>query len=70
MIGPGLKRTNLHSFQKRALAFIRHKRKCALFLDMGLGKSVIALTAASDMLDEFLINKVLVIAPLRVSTNV
>lgn len=70
MIGPGLKRTNLHSFQKRALAFIRHKRKCALFLDMGLGKSVIALTAASDMLDEFLINKVLVIAPLRVSNTV
>jgi len=70
VIGPGLKRTNLHSFQKRALAFIRHKRKCALFLDMGLGKSVIALTAASDMLDEFLINKVLVIAPLRVSNTV
>jgi SNF2 family DNA or RNA helicase len=37
---------------------------------MGLGKSVIALTAASDMLDEFLINKVLVIAPLRVSNTV
>ena len=70
MIGPGLKRTDLHSYQKRALAFIKNRRKCALFLDMGLGKSVIALTAAADMLDDFLINKVLVIAPLRVSNTV
>ena len=70
MIGLGLKRANLHSYQQRALAFIKDKRKCALFLDMGLGKSVIALTAASDMLDDFLINKVLVVAPLRVSNTV
>jgi superfamily II DNA or RNA helicase len=70
VIGLGLKRANLHSYQQRALAFIKDKRKCALFLDMGLGKSVIALTAASDMLDDFLINKVLVVAPLRVSNTV
>src|SRR5699024_630058 len=41
-----------------------------LFLDMGLGKSVITLTAIFDLcLDSFLVRKVLVIAPLRVALD-
>ena len=65
-----LSRDNLHDYQNKALAFIKDKRKCALFLDMGLGKSVTTLTAASDMLEDFAVNKVLVIAPLRVANTV
>ena len=37
---------------------------------MGLGKTVISLTAASHFLDNFLIQKVLVISPLRVANSV
>ena len=65
-----LTRANLHDYQNKALAFIKDNRKCALFLDMGLGKSVTTLTAASDMLEDFAIENVLVIAPLRVSNTV
>ena len=65
-----LSRDNLHDYQNKALTFIKDKRKCALFLDMGLGKSVTTLTAASDMLEDFAVNKVLVIAPLRVANTV
>lgn len=42
----------------------------AVFLDMGLGKSVITLSAIFDLcLDSFLVRKVLVIAPLRVARD-
>ena len=42
----------------------------AVFLDMGLGKSIITLTALFDLcLDSFLVRKVLVIAPLRVARD-
>jgi|JYMV01.1.fsa_nt_gi SNF2 family DNA or RNA helicase len=63
-------RSDLHEYQNKALAFIKDKRKCALFLDMGLGKTVSTLTAISDMLDDFSINKILIIAPLRVANTV
>ena len=42
----------------------------ALFLDMGLGKTVITLTALRDlMLDTCEVSKVLVIGPLRVARD-
>lgn len=65
-----LDRSNLHNYQEAALKVILQKRKCGLFLDMGLGKTTTTLTAASDMLDDFLITKVLIIAPLRVANSV
>lgn len=65
-----LDRSNLHNYQEAALKVILQKRKCGLFLDMGLGKTTTTLTAASDMLDDFLIAKVLIIAPLRVANSV
>ena len=60
----------LHHYQEHAVDFILKKQKCALFLDLGLGKTAITLTAVSEMLDLFAVNRVLVIAPLRVSRNV
>jgi SNF2 family DNA or RNA helicase len=65
-----LTRNNLHAYQRRAVSFIKDKRRCGLFLDMGLGKSASALTAISDLIDEFAIHKVLVVAPLRVANSV
>lgn len=33
---PILKRSMLHSYQNRAVQFVKDKHGCALFLDMGL----------------------------------
>ena len=59
-----------HEYQKFATQFILANPIAAVFLEMGLGKSVITLTALFDLcLDQFLIRKVLVIAPLRVARD-
>lgn len=56
-----------HEYQKFATNYIEEHPISALLIDMGLGKTVITLTALLDLLfDSFLIHKVLVIAPLRV----
>lgn len=59
-----------HDYQKYATDFILSHPISAVFLEMGLGKSVITLTALFALcLDQFLIRKVLVIAPLRVARD-
>ena len=59
-----------YEYQSYATNFILIHPAAAVFLDMGLGKSVIALTAIFDLcLDSFLVRKVLVIAPLRVARD-
>lgn len=65
-----LSRDNLHNYQRKAVNFIIEKKRCQLWLDMGLGKSVTTLTAITDLLDSFSVNRVLVIAPLRVANSV
>jgi SNF2 family DNA or RNA helicase len=65
-----LSRENLHGYQRRAVSFIRDRRRCGLFLDMGLGKTSSALTAASDLIENFSVHKILIIAPLRVANSV
>lgn len=63
-------RYNAHDYQKYATKFILQHPIAAVFLEMGLGKSVITLTALFDLiLDQFIIGKVLVIAPLRVARD-
>ncbi|GLI52224.1 DEAD/DEAH box helicase [Tepidanaerobacter syntrophicus] len=59
-----------HEYQEYATKFILSHPIAAILLEMGLGKSVITLTAIFDLtLDSFLIRKVLVIAPLRVARD-
>ena len=59
-----------HNYQTYVTTFILEHPISAVFLDMGLGKSVITLTSIFDLcLDSFLIRKVLVIAPLRVARD-
>ncbi|RTL05687.1 DEAD/DEAH box helicase [Candidatus Dependentiae bacterium] len=64
------KRSDLHKYQRKAVKFILKKLKCGLFLDMGLGKTATTLTAISDLLDEFRVSNVLIVAPLKVANNV
>ena len=59
-----------HDYQKYCIEYIRDHPVSALFLDMGLGKTIITLTALNSlMFDELKVNKVLVIAPLRVARD-
>ncbi len=61
---------NPHEYQDYATRFILEHPIAAILLEMGLGKSVITLTAIFDLtLDSFEIRKVLVIAPLRVARD-
>ncbi len=56
-----------HTYQSFAIQRILDQPATGLFLDMGLGKTVCALTAAAELLhNRFEISRVLVIAPLRV----
>ena len=57
-----------HEYQRYATEYIKSHPVAAVFLDMGLGKTVITLTALFDLLfDEFAVRKILVVAPLRVA---
>lgn len=59
-----------HNYQTYATEFILEHAESAVFLDMGLGKSVITLTAIRELcLDRYEVSKVLVIAPLRVARD-
>lgn len=63
-------RYEAHDYQKYATEFILAHPVSAVFLEMGLGKSVITLTALSALMhDQFLIRKALVVAPLRVARD-
>ena len=59
-----------HDYQRYATDFILAHPEAAILLDMGLGKSVISLTAIWELcLNRFEIGRVLVIAPLRVARD-
>ena len=61
---------NPHNYQTYATEFMIKNPVSAVFLDMGLGKTVVTLTAINEMCrDSFLVSKVLVIAPLRVARD-
>lgn len=57
-----------HAYQSYAIEYIENNPIAAVLLDMGLGKTVITLTALNDLLfDSFEVHRVLIIAPLRVA---
>ena len=60
---------NPHKYQSYATDFIVNNPIAAIFLEMGLGKSVITLTAMRKLFETDTICKVLVIAPLRVARD-
>lgn len=59
-----------HDYQRYATDFIVNHNISAVLLEMGLGKSVISLSAINElMLDYFDVSRTLVIAPLRVAIS-
>lgn len=57
-----------HAYQAYCIKRIEEIPKLGLFLDMGLGKTVITLTAVKDLkYNRFQIQKVLIIAPKKVA---
>ena len=58
-----------HNYQTFAADFIKRQQISAIFLDCGLGKTIITLSAVNDLLfDSFQAHRVLIIAPLRVAS--
>ena len=56
-----------HDYQTYAIDYIKSHRIAALFLDCGLGKTAITLSAINDLkYDDFDVRKVLIIGPKRV----
>lgn len=62
-----LQRNQLHEYQERAVEWIKSHKSCALFLEMGLGKTVSTLTAIAELKEAGAVSSVLVIAPKRVA---
>lgn len=61
---------NPHDYQRYATEYIESHPVAAVFLDMGLGKTSITLTALNNLLfDYFDVHHILVVAPLRVARN-
>lgn len=58
-----------HDYQTRAIEWCLNKPRCGLFLPMGAGKTVITLTAVSALKEKGEVNKVLIIAPIRVARS-
>lgn len=65
-----LSRDDLYNYQRHAIDFIKSRKNCALWVDMGLGKTVSTLTAFSDLQDSCQAGKMLVVAPKRVARKV
>ncbi|MFR2774408.1 MAG: SNF2-related protein [Anaerostipes sp.] len=59
-----------HNYQSYAIDYIETHPIAAVLLDMGLGKTVISLTAIANLLfDSFEAHRILVVAPLRVARD-
>ena len=68
--GTLLTEEQLHPYQTFCVGFVECHPYCALFLDCGLGKTTIALTAIEHMMfDSFEVSRILIIAPLRVARD-
>ena len=59
-----------HDYQRQAIRFIHDHPEAALFLGLGMGKSVITLSAINELMyDRFEVARTLVIAPVRVARD-
>ena len=56
-----------YDYQKAAIKWVLSKPRCGLLLDMGLGKSVITLTAVQQLMDDCEVSRTLVVAPKKVA---
>lgn len=56
-----------YEYQRTAMQWILNHKRCGLFLDMGLGKTVSTLTAVQELIDDCEVSRVLVVAPKKVA---
>lgn len=56
-----------YEYQRNAIRFVLEHPRSGLFLDMGLGKSVITLTAIRQLMDDCEVGRTLVVAPKKVA---
>ena len=61
---------DFHEYQTRTVNHMLQHPQSMLWLDMGLGKTIVALTAANILLDQMNVYGVLIVAPLRVCQTV
>lgn len=62
--------SDMHDYQlKDALDFLRSVWKSALFIDTGMGKTIILLTLICELIMEEITKRILVIAPVRVAAQ-
>lgn len=61
------RREDMHAFQRRAKWFLYDNPMSFLFIDLGMGKTIICLSLLRDLMDLGWKGKALVIAPLRVA---
>jgi len=64
-----LHKSDLEPYQNKAIKYILDKKRCGLGLKPGLGKTICALTAFTEILDKK-VKKLLIIAPLTIAKNV
>lgn len=62
-------RPDLHPFQRSCVKHLKQNPYSALFIDVGLGKSVISLTLIANLLRDGWRGRALVVAPLRVARS-
>ena len=56
-----------YEYQRTAIRWVIDHPRCALLLDMGLGKSVVTLTAIQQLMDDCEVGRTLVVAPKKVA---
>ncbi len=61
---------DFHEYQVKTIAHMLEHPQSMLWLDMGLGKSVVALTTITTLLDQMKVYGVIIVAPLRVVQTV
>lgn len=59
-------RAQLRHYQVDCAEFIKNTPRCAIFAQLGGGKSIITLTAIADLLNEFMVNRILVLSTKRI----
>lgn len=65
-----MQRSDMYAYQNHAVEFVKTRPSSALWIDMGLGKTAVVLTAFADLQASFDVRRMLVIAPLRIARKV
>ena len=58
--------TDLHEYQKRAINYQCARNNTALWLDMGLGKTIVTLTTIRHLIDVGFLGGIVIVGPVRV----